>query len=339
MLTIQTKAFLKELEWVARFAEPKSTIPILNNVMLTVTPDGIQLTGTDLEIGAIGQVEASGSILPITFPASALLKYLKRLDESEVRLSTIDTHYDAVEAVAAVEGVGEKVSWHQLTEEQRTAAFADYRTTQGDTDPDYYVRGVLNAYEWDSVTGKRWEGVEAVEAVEAHSVAHTLVVEHGDDSRATFSGLDVFRFPELPAVARLIGDIKGLRAALPRIRIAISKEESRFTLNGALLHMEGDTVEMCSTDGHRLSLCQLTSAYRYTDAFKAIIPSAGLAELDRLKLDSVQISADENFVRFSFGTRQIISRKLTGNFADYQRVMPSSFDYHAVVNTESLSKA
>jgi DNA polymerase III subunit beta len=162
-----------------------------------------------------------------------------------------------------------------------------------------------------------------------------LVIEHGD-SRVSFAGIDAEQFPELPRVD-ITAEVENLRKAIPRTMIAISKEESRFTLNGALLDTEASTL--VSTDGHRLSFMpvKITGELKRT-----IISRRALAEAERLlgkDRDSLYCGRDENHLILSAGNRTIHARVLTGNFPDYKRVMPEAFDHCVRLDSLSLGKA
>ncbi len=50
--------------------------------------------------------------------------------------------------------------------------------------------------------------------------------------------------------------VKQLSAMIARTMFAISMEESRFTLNGALMLLGDQTLTMVATDGHRLASCR-----------------------------------------------------------------------------------
>src|ERR687884_604612 len=65
-------------------------------------------------------------------------------------------------------------------------------------------------------------------------------------------------FPELPQMPPPIAEIpvKTLTSMISRTAFAISMEESRFTLNGALLLMRPEGLTMVATDGHRLALVE-----------------------------------------------------------------------------------
>src|SRR5215813_13856650 len=72
-------------------------------------------------------------------------------------------------------------------------------------------------------------------------------------SRTRIAGMSRESFPELPQIPEPIAHIpvKILASMISRTSFAISMEESRFTLNGALLLLKTDATTMVATDGHR----------------------------------------------------------------------------------------
>jgi DNA polymerase-3 subunit beta len=150
-------------------------------------------------------------------------------------------------------------------------------------------------------------------------------------SRTRIAGMSRESFPELPPMPETIAEIpvKQLSAMIARTMFAISMEESRFTLNGALLLLADKTLTMVATDGHRLAYVQRPSgtANGSSVAYRALVPRKAMAEITKLSDDAgaeakVRFGGDENHLFFEFGPRLLITRKLTGNFPDYERVLP-----------------
>ena len=77
-------------------------------------------------------------------------------------------------------------------------------------------------------------------------------------SRTRIAGMSRESFPELPQMPEAIAEIpvKTLTSMIARTQFAISMEESRFTLSGALLLMRPEGLTMVATDGHRLAFVQ-----------------------------------------------------------------------------------
>ena len=75
-------------------------------------------------------------------------------------------------------------------------------------------------------------------------------------SNTKMVGMARSNFPSLPAFPTA-GVVKIPRDVLPQMIaktiFAISNEESRYTLNGALLVLKPESITMVATDGHRLA--------------------------------------------------------------------------------------
>src|SRR6266542_4264022 len=77
-------------------------------------------------------------------------------------------------------------------------------------------------------------------------------------SRTRIAGMSRESFPELPQMPEAIAEIpvKLISSMIARTAFAISMEESRFTLNGALLLLNPESMVMVATDGHRLAFVE-----------------------------------------------------------------------------------
>ena len=149
-------------------------------------------------------------------------------------------------------------------------------------------------------------------------------------SRTRIAGMSRESFPELPVMPPVLAEmpIGVLAGMISKTIFSISTEESRFTLNGALMVLKKGGIVMVATDGHRLAMVESTEELPgVTGAYRALLPRKAMAELQKLASDSdpaavVRFSGDENHLFFELGERLLLSRKLTGNFPDYERVLP-----------------
>ena len=157
-------------------------------------------------------------------------------------------------------------------------------------------------------------------------------------SRTRIAGMSRESFPELPQMPEPIAEVpvKTLASMIARTSFAISMEESRFTLNGALLLMRPEGLTMVATDGHRLAYVQASPAESGTadKPFRALIPKKAMNELTKLSDDAgadakAIVAGDDNHLFFQIGHRLLITRKLTGNFPDYERVLPKDHQFVA----------
>ena len=155
-------------------------------------------------------------------------------------------------------------------------------------------------------------------------------------------------FPELPQMPPALAEIpvKTLASMITRTSFAISSEESRFTLNGALLLMRPEGLTMVATDGHRLAFVQATPAEsgQVDQQFRALVPKKAMGELIKLADDAaadgkVVFSGDDNHLFFQIGHRLLMTRKLTGNFPDYERVLPKDHSLSAKLQKDEIRSA
>jgi len=166
-------------------------------------------------------------------------------------------------------------------------------------------------------------------------------------SKTRIAGMSRDSFPELPAMPEMLAEIPiGVLAGLiSKTVFAISSEESRFTLNGALLVLRKGGVVMVATDGHRLAMIESSEELPgVTGAYRALLPRKAMMELQKLAGDSdpaslVKFSGDDNHLLFKLGDRLILSRKLTGNFPDYERVLPKDQPHAVTLKREEFRSA
>lgn len=143
-------------------------------------------------------------------------------------------------------------------------------------------------------------------------------------------GMAKDNFPVLPAVPKQLAALPAslLATVIDRTIFAISNEETRYTLNGALLVLKPQSVSMVATDGHRLALIERqVEVEDLSNELRILIPKKAMAELRRLLSEAaedtkVEFAKDDSHLFFTVGDRLLISRMLTGNFPNYEAVLP-----------------
>jgi DNA polymerase III subunit beta len=156
-------------------------------------------------------------------------------------------------------------------------------------------------------------------------------------ARANFP--QVAEFPESGVTRIPTASLKGM---IGRTIFAISNEESRYTLNGALLILKAESMAMVATDGHRLSHIEKLgeSLSNISGEKKTLIPRKALAELQSLlgstDEEFADFADDEHTLFFRIGHRVLTTRKLTGQFPNYEAVLPRDNNKFAIVRSEEL---
>ncbi|MEW6319568.1 MAG: DNA polymerase III subunit beta [Acidobacteriota bacterium] len=153
-------------------------------------------------------------------------------------------------------------------------------------------------------------------------------------------------FPSLPessgAGATTIAG-RRLREMVAKTQFAITGEDTRYYLNGALFVLRGDSMTFVATDGHRLALVTVPreSAMKGPDEVRAILPRKTLAELSRLLADDIEVKYErgENHLFFEIGPRLLISRMIDGQFPAYEKVIPKGNDKRVEFERDRLTNA
>jgi len=166
-------------------------------------------------------------------------------------------------------------------------------------------------------------------------------------SRTRIAGMSRESFPELPQMPDVLAEIPVslLASMIARTIFAISMEESRFTLNGSLLLLKNNGIAMVATDGHRLAMVEhAVDLPSVTSTFRALLPRKAMGEILKLGQESnadakLSFSGDDNHLFFQFGERLLLSRKLTGNFPDFERVLPKDHPHSVALEREELRKS
>jgi DNA polymerase-3 subunit beta len=165
-------------------------------------------------------------------------------------------------------------------------------------------------------------------------------------SNTKMVGMARANFPQVPefpegGVTKI--PVGSLRTLIARTIFAISNEESRYTLNGALLILKAESLAMVATDGHRLAHIEKTaeSFPAITGEKKTLIPRKALQELQSLlantEAENIEFADDDSTLFFRIGHRVLTSRKLTGQFPNYEAVMPRDNNKFVIVRSQDLS--
>ena len=191
---------------------------------------------------------------------------------------------------------------------------------------------------------KLMEIIRSLTGDEVHLVQEeprVLTIRAGK-SRFKIHGLAPDDFPTLPTVEegrKVDIPFTEFRRMVAKILFAVSAEESRFQLNGALLKLKDGGLEMVATDGHRLALVEggLESA---GGEDSVLVPRKALQELQRFEGDGkLSYGRGEHHLSFGLGRRELICRILEGTFPDYERVIAKDNDKKVLFDRRAFSEA
>lgn len=157
-------------------------------------------------------------------------------------------------------------------------------------------------------------------------------------------GLPKDEFPQTPEFKNkdmIILPQKFLKNMISMTIFAVSRDETRYILNGALLVIQKKTIKLVATDGRRLAVVEKKLPNETIIEKKVIIPTKTIQELNRLLEEGgeVKILFDENQIMFNLGDTVIISRLIEGEFPNYEQVIPKETKEKIIVDKNALLAA
>src|SRR5256885_4019416 len=167
-------------------------------------------------------------------------------------------------------------------------------------------------------------------------------------SNTKMVGMARSNFPSLPVfptagVVKIPAQV--LRGMIARTSFAIANEESRYTLNGALMVLKPESITMVATDGHRLAHVERNGEKfeGVSGELKTLVPKKAMDELkslvDATNVETIEFAKDESTLFFRIGPRLLTSRQLTGQFPNFEAVLPKDNNKLVTARGEELSAA
>lgn len=157
-------------------------------------------------------------------------------------------------------------------------------------------------------------------------------------------GLPAEDFPRLPDftdISCFEFNQSILKKIIRESSFAISRDESRYVLNGIYMVLNATEIMSVATDGRRLASSRKTGLNFKDMKVDFILPSKTINELIKIVTDegTVKLYPKGNQVCFDLGNMTLISKLIEGNFPEYQAVIPESSKYKAIFKKEELAQA
>jgi DNA polymerase-3 subunit beta len=126
---------------------------------------------------------------------------------------------------------------------------------------------------------------------------------------------------------------------IDRVFFAIAQEQ-RYYLNGALMVIKAKSIELVSTDGHRLSYSQrISPELAPAKELRVIVAKKTLNELRKFDAGDIEFDMDDNNLFFRNGARTLISRVIESKFPNFDAVIPKDNPHTAIIPREAFAGA
>ncbi|MBR6187150.1 MAG: DNA polymerase III subunit beta [Clostridia bacterium] len=172
-------------------------------------------------------------------------------------------------------------------------------------------------------------------------------------SRGSNTSMACMAAEDFPDIRDVAGDhtvtlpCNRLRDAVSRVMFAVSTDESRKILTGILMEVYADKTLLVGLDGFRLSLQKIEAENEVPDNLPkgnlhAVAPGRILGEVSKMLPDSADpalITFNASHIMYSFGGVRVYAALLTGEFIDYQKILPSAWTTEVMVMRSAFSDA
>jgi DNA polymerase-3 subunit beta len=159
------------------------------------------------------------------------------------------------------------------------------------------------------------------------TVEDTLHIKQ-DHSKFKLPMFNADEFPAFPKVEGLPSidlDSMQLIQMFKKVSPAIDTNNPKYELNGALLNIKENEIDVVGTDTRRLAIGKIPNESDTT--LSMIIPKKAILEIQKLFFDQIGIHYDETNLIITAPGYYFFTRLINGKYPDYERIIPKSVKY------------
>lgn len=176
---------------------------------------------------------------------------------------------------------------------------------------------------------------------------HLLVRAPGQQTK--IHGLAAEEFPVIPEMedgAEFAISAAEAAGAVSQVLFAVSLNDARPEISGVLIKTAGKNLVLAGTDSYRLAERKIALDAQASAAVSCIVPLRAMQELSRILSRSegrLRLKINPNQILFSaesaLGGVDLISRVITGNYPNYEQIIPSAGKTAVALSKEPLLRA
>lgn len=147
-------------------------------------------------------------------------------------------------------------------------------------------------------------------------------------------------FPEFPTLENKTKiDINNTQLVhkLKKILPAIDNNNPKYELNGALLDISEEGINIVATDTKRLAIANIENTS--SEKLSIIIPKKAIGELQKLYFDDIELYFDQNTLIVKSSNFEFFTKLINGKFPDYQRIIPKDSEQKIILSREKIIEA
>lgn len=146
--------------------------------------------------------------------------------------------------------------------------------------------------------------------------------------------------PEVQGASSLTLPFGGLVRGIEGVSFACGDDATRPVLTGVLFEYSGSVLTMVATDTHRLAVNKIHQE-GIGSPLKVVVPEKALRAIKLLSLgadEQITVEFDDIRLAVEVGGSRIVSQLLSGNYPNWERVVPTEFTRSWMIDREELLK-
>lgn len=175
-------------------------------------------------------------------------------------------------------------------------------------------------------------------------VGESLVIKAQQSSFTihTLDPEDFARFPDVEGIDEVSLPVEVVEDMVRKVGKAVSRDETRAVLTGILLQIDNTNIKMVATDSYRLAVVEKElDKPIIAEHFEALVPGRALDDVIKMarKGSTLDITLTSNQVRFIFDQTVFITRRIEGNYPNYQNLLPDHYNTKVILSSAEIMEA
>jgi DNA polymerase-3 subunit beta len=126
--------------------------------------------------------------------------------------------------------------------------------------------------------------------------------------------------------------------ALKKIFPTIDQNNPKFELNGALIDIKNDYINIVSTDTKRLSIIKIDENKNENEN-QLIIPKRAISEIIKIFFDNIEVFYDENSLIIKSNNYTLHTKLINGTYPNYERIIPTNFKHNINLPKDKVTES
>lgn len=180
-----------------------------------------------------------------------------------------------------------------------------------------------------------------VPEIELRTTTDEIAYVQSGSSEFRLNGINRSEFPAFPDLTQgehFIMQVDAFKDVLSKSVFAAAKEDSRHVLNGVLMQIESSHATFIGTDGKRLAKVNTPIDINPELKNNYLIPLKAVEEIVK-SLDgdeAVKVSLMSDKIGIECGSTILITKLLSGDYPDVERVIPKDSSFDLTLHREEL---